>query len=155
MQIISTELVLKDLEFCSNRIDEIKAKIAKQNAKEQKEELATLEKVHALLETGKWVRTGDWSNIDIEYLNKHMFITAKETIYLVNLSEEDFLKKKNRFLGKIKEWIDTNCPGGIIPYSVEYEKKVVEEMLKKEAETKETPLPPANSMLSKIITTGF
>lgn len=85
---------------------------------------------------------------DIETLNKHQFITAKETIYLVNLSEEDFLKKKNKWLGKIKEWIDNTCPGLIIPYSVEYEKKVFEEMKAKQEETNETPLPPATSMLN-------
>lgn len=52
MNIISSELVLKDLEFANNRATEIQAKINKQNAKEEKEELATLQKVIALLEAG-------------------------------------------------------------------------------------------------------
>jgi obg-like ATPase 1 len=46
---------------------------------------------------------------------------------LVNLSEQDFLNKKNKWLGKIKEWIDNNIAGEIIPYSAEYEKKLFNE----------------------------
>jgi obg-like ATPase 1 len=44
-------------------------------------------------------------------------------VYLVNLSKDDFIKKKNKWLGKIKEWIDKNCQGDIIPYSADFEKE--------------------------------
>ena len=43
-------------------------------------------------------RYGDWNQADIEILNKHLFITAKSMIYLVNLSEKDFIRKKNKWL---------------------------------------------------------
>ena len=33
----------------------------------------------------------------IEVLNKHLFITAKPMVYLVNLSEKDFIRKKNKW----------------------------------------------------------
>ena len=33
----------------------------------------------------------------VEQLNKHLFITAKPMIYLVNLSEKDFIRKKNKW----------------------------------------------------------
>lgn len=54
---------------------------------------------------------------------------AKNVVYLVNLSEQDFLNKKNKWLGKIKEWIDHNVPGDIIPFSAEYEKNLFEEFI--------------------------
>ena len=39
-------------------------------------------------------------------------------IYLVNMSEKDFQRKKNKWLPKIKEYIDTNDPGAtLIPFS--------------------------------------
>lgn len=47
----------------------------------------------------------------MQALNQHRFITAKSVVYLVNLSDDDFLKKKNKWLRKIKEYIDTNVPG--------------------------------------------
>ena len=54
---------------------------------------------------------------------------AKNVVYLINLSEQDFLNKKNKWLGKIKEWIDHNVPGDIIPFSAEYEKNLFEEFI--------------------------
>ena len=30
-------------------------------------------------------------------LNKHLFLTAKPVIYLVNLSERDYIRKKNKW----------------------------------------------------------
>lgn len=56
-----------------------------------------------------------------------MFLTAKPILYLVNLSEKDFLNKKNKFLPKIKAWIDQNMQGEMIPYSADFERKLVEE----------------------------
>ena len=44
-------------------------------------------------------------------LNGHRFITAKQVVYLVNLSANDFVNKKNKWLKKIKDYIDANCPG--------------------------------------------
>lgn len=52
-------------------------------------------------EDNKWVKLGDWSNKEIETLNREMFLTAKSIIYLVNLSSDDYLKKKNKWLPKI------------------------------------------------------
>lgn len=46
-------------------------------------------------------------------------------MYLVNLSEEDFIRKKNRWLAKIKQWIDQHDPGAtLIPFSVPFEQKL-------------------------------
>lgn len=33
----------------------------------------------------------------IEVLNKYLFLTSKPMIYLVNLSEKDFIRKKNKW----------------------------------------------------------
>lgn len=57
-------------------------------------------------------------------------------IYLVNLSEEDFKRKKNKWLAKIKKFADENMEGLIIPYSASYEKELFEASLNKE-ESKE------------------
>jgi len=86
--------------------------------------------VNDLLENKKWIQLGDWSNnTEIEFVNKLYLLTAKPVVYLINLSEADFLKKKNKWLSKIKEWIDTNLPGTIIPYSADHEKKLLEEQI--------------------------
>lgn len=68
----------------------------------------------------KWIRHGEWRNDEIGILNTHRFITAKSVVYLINLSNDDFISKKNKWLKKIKEWIDANVPGEIIPYSADF-----------------------------------
>lgn len=56
-----------------------------------------------------------------------MFITTKPVIYLVNLSEKDYIRKKNKWLIKIKEWVDKNDAGAIIiPFSGVFENKIIE-----------------------------
>lgn len=101
-------------------------------------------KVHDLLTKNKWVRNGDWKNEEIAILNTHRLITAKSVVYLINLSAEDFISKKNKWLKKIKDFIDANCPGEIIPYSAEHERS---ELDSKEADKR--------TMLPKIIKAGY
>ncbi|XP_011799363.1 PREDICTED: obg-like ATPase 1 isoform X2 [Colobus angolensis palliatus] len=38
----------------------------------------------------------DWNDKEIEVLNKHLFLTSKPMVYLVNLSEKDYIRKKNK-----------------------------------------------------------
>lgn len=118
--------------------------IKRTNPKDAREEKEILVKVLDLLQKNKWVRHGDWSNAEIAVLNTHRLITAKTVVYLVNLSEDDFISKKNKWLKKIKEWIDENVPGEIIPYSAEYERKELENKDEKK-----------RTMIPKIIKSGY
>jgi obg-like ATPase 1 len=144
MEIINTELVLKDLEYVNNRLEDLDKVIKRTNPKEAREEKEILDKVNDLLTKNQWVRHGNWTNNEIGILNTHRFITAKAVVYLVNLSEEDFISKKNKWLKKIKDYIDNNCPGEIIPYSAEHEKTELEN---KGADKR--------TMLPKIIKSGY
>jgi obg-like ATPase 1 len=144
MEIINNELILKDLEYVNNRMEDLDKQIKRTSNKEAKEEIEILGRVKVLLDQNKWVRKGEWKSAEIEVLNGHRFITAKSVVYLINLSEEDFEKKKNKWLKKIKDWIENNIPGEIIPYSAEYERGI---MLNKDENKK--------SMLPKIIKAGY
>ena len=85
--------------------------------------MATAKKVEAMLDEGKAVRNGDWTWPEIEYLNTRQFFTAKPMVYLVNVSKRDYVKKKNKFMEKIAEWVNKNENGGgvILPYSAKFE----------------------------------
>lgn len=81
-------------------------------------------------------------------------MTAKPVTYLVNLSERDFIRKKNKWLPKIKAWIDANNPGDpLIPFSVALEERLssLSEEEKEEAQ-KEAG---AQSSLGKIMQAGY
>ncbi|KAK1928047.1 putative cytoplasm protein [Papiliotrema laurentii] len=164
MQIISTELRLKDIEWVEKELDRLK-KLSRNLGsvsladKAKKEEIATVEKIlKTLTEDNKDVRKGTWTNKEVEVINGLTLLTAKPITYLVNLSERDFVRKKNKWLPKIKAWIDENNPGDqLIPFSVALEERLVN-LSNEEAieEAEKLGLPKANpSALGKITTAGY
>ncbi|KAK3908105.1 Obg-like ATPase 1 [Frankliniella fusca] len=155
LEIISEELRLKDEDYLNTTLEKMERTVIRGNDKKGKPEYDCLVKVkEVLVNEKKWIRFGDWSAADIEFLNKHMFITSKPVIYLVNLTEKDYIKKKNKWLIKIKEWVDKNDAGAlIIPFCGKFEHKLVEmEDTEREAFLKEQGV---TSALSKIIVNGY
>jgi obg-like ATPase 1 len=160
MEIIREELRLKDEEFLSRQATEL-SNAAKRignggnaNDKLKKEEAVTVAKVLDWVKEGNDVRHGTWTNKEIEVINGLHLITAKPVIYLANLSEKDFIRKKNKWLPKIKTWIDENSAGdAMIPYSGAYEYRLtLAEPEEREAIQKETGAP---SILPRIIVMGY
>lgn len=80
-----------------------------------------------------------------------MLLTAKPVVYLVNLSEKDYIRKKNKHLPKIVEWINNNAKGDpIIPISVCYEERLTRFETEDESKEEQKNVG-AESALSKII----
>ena len=154
LDIIQTELMEKDKAMLLKSEDELEKVIGRTNGKDQKEEKAVLDKVVELYNENKNVRDVNWNYKEIEILNKYLFFTAKPVVYLVNISEQEYIKKKNKWLGKIQNWINTHGGGKILAYSVAYEQKLAacandEERQKIITETG------SDSALGKIITAGY
>ena len=154
LDIINEELRLKDEEFFLKAFVDLETKY-KRGEKKLKAEYEIMCEIKDLLcEKKRHIRFGNWSANAVEILNKHLFITAKPMIYLINLSEKDFIRKKNKWLPKIKEYVDKNDPGAtMIPFSGAFESKLMD-MSEDEAkaymdETKCT------SVLDKIIVQGY
>lgn len=156
LDIINEELRLKDCEYFDKIFEEVDKKYSRGNDKKLKVEFEILQKIKkVLVEDKMMLRYGDWTLADVEILNKHLFITAKSMIYLVNLSEKDFLRKKNKWLPKIKEYIDKNDPGATcIPFSGTFEQKLMDMETDEEraAYCEETK---CTSILEKIIVQGY
>jgi obg-like ATPase 1 len=94
LEIIGEELRLKDLSYLEGALDKLEKLAIRGNDKSKKPEYECLQKVKQILEEEKkFVRQHEWNEKDIESLNKHLFLTAKPLVYLVNLSEEDYKKK--------------------------------------------------------------
>jgi len=156
LEIIHDELRLKDLEAVNKRYKNLAGHLErKADDKPKKEEFAVLSKAKELLDNNKWVRQAHWDTKEIDILNEHLFLTAKPVIYLVNLSEKDYIRKKNKWLMKIKEWIDTNDKGAtVILFSAAIEQSLLdlETDEEREALLKEKG---ATSALEKIVVTGY
>ncbi|ELU09460.1 hypothetical protein CAPTEDRAFT_174827 [Capitella teleta] len=155
MEIIFDELRLKDLEKVRKNLESLGKTAGRTADKAKKLEFDVFTKAQGILETEKKaIRFGTWDLKEIEELNKILFITAKPMVYLVNMSEKHFIKKKNKWLVKIKEWIDANDPGStIIPFSGALELKLIDMSPEEvDAYCKEIG---AQSNLQKIILMGY
>ncbi|XP_034431639.1 obg-like ATPase 1 [Hippoglossus hippoglossus] len=157
IEIIHEELRLKDEEMMDPILDKLEKMAVRGGDKKLKPEYDIMVKVkNWVVEEKKPVRFyGEWNEKEIEVLNKYLFLTSKPMIYLVNLSEKDYIRKKNKWLAKIKDWVDANDPGAmVIPVSGALESKLLdiedEEEKKKYCEELKT-----QSVLTKIIKTGY
>lgn len=156
LEIIFDELRMKDLQILQPVLDKMEKVVSRSGVdKAKKFEYDTLVKIHNLLETTKrHVRFETWNDKEIEILNQYLFLTSKPMIYLVNLSEEEYIKKKNKWLPKIKAWVDEHDPGAsIIPFSGAFEFKVIE--MPEDERAKYLKEKQTTSALEKIIKTGY
>jgi ribosome-binding ATPase YchF (GTP1/OBG family) len=46
-------------------------------------------------------RFGDWNLKEVDFLNRVQLISAKPVVYLVNLTEKAYIKKKAKWLPKV------------------------------------------------------
>lgn len=159
LETIREELRLKDIEQLTKSLEAAKKKMRCNESDKQKvlEHDTIVKMLHLLEQEHKDIRHGDWTADEIEVINAQFALTAKSSIYLVNISEQEYIKKKNKWLPKIKEWIDNNSAGDLlIPFSGAFEQKLVQ--LEKESnEAKESYLKECNaqSALPKIIVAGY
>ncbi|KAK6213727.1 gtp-binding protein [Colletotrichum tabaci] len=155
LEIISDELRLKDIEFTEKALENQKKKTRSGGKglehKKAMEEQATMEKILQHLKDGNEVRKGNWGPKEVEVINPLFLLTAKPVVYLVNLSEKDFIRKKNKYLPKVAEWVKEHAQGDpIIPISVSFEERLTR--YETEAESKEEQKNVgAESALPKIV----
>lgn len=157
LEIISHELRVKDIEFANKYLEGVE-KITKRGGqslevKQKKDEAVLVKKIIELLEAGNRVANQTWTVKEIQTINQMQLLTAKSSIYLINLSEKDYIRRKNKHLKNIKEWVDKFSPGDvIIPFSVCLEERLshMETDDERDAALKEIG---AVSALPKIIVT--
>jgi obg-like ATPase 1 len=160
IEIITSELRVKDLEFMNNHRDKMSkdAQRAAQNpqmAKAHKTEMECVNKVIAWLEEGKEVRNGmdQWTTSDVDFLNSYQLLTAKPVIYLINLTKKDFQRKKNKWLVKIHEWVQAHGGGTIIPFSGAFESELQDTPDDEKAQFQKDQ--EMTTVLPKIVKTAF
>ena len=88
IEVIQTELCLKDLDTVANRIKKWE-KNAKSGDKEAQLAMATLTKASKLLEAGTPIRKGSWSKEEVPFLRELQLMTQKPVLYGANVKESD------------------------------------------------------------------
>ncbi|KAK7755529.1 Obg-like ATPase [Diatrype stigma] len=157
LDIIAEELRLKDIEFVEKALENSKKKTRlggqSLEMKRAKEDEAVIEKTLAWLKDGKDVRKGNWSTREVEVINTMFLLSAKPVVYLVNLSERDYTRKKNKHLALIAEWMKEHAAGDpILPISVSFEERLTGFATEEEA-AEECKKLGIESALPKVVTT--
>lgn len=180
MEIIHSELRMKDIEFLKKHLEGLESSLKRMGKTADKNKVAEFDCLSKALklmeEEDKDVRLGVWSNKEVEILNQFSLITAKPVVYLVNMSEKDFSRKKNKWVAKIKGWVDKHssiesadpkdafAKPAILPFSCKLENQlsITESEEEKQKYLKlmeesylEDGKGEVKSMLPRIITTGY
>jgi obg-like ATPase 1 len=152
LEIISQELIAKDLQVVNTQYDVVSKVIQRgiDKSKEKKQEYDTLVKAKACLEAGTDIREYEWTNNDIDALNRLQLLTAKPVVYLINVSKKDYINRSNKHLGDIVAYASKRSPGApMIPFSATFET----EWLDMSAEEQEASA--VKTAMPKVTITGY
>eukprot|EP00565_Helicotheca_tamesis_P009061 CAMPEP_0185725162 /NCGR_PEP_ID=MMETSP1171-20130828/1471_1 /TAXON_ID=374046 /ORGANISM="Helicotheca tamensis, Strain CCMP826" /LENGTH=425 /DNA_ID=CAMNT_0028393203 /DNA_START=250 /DNA_END=1527 /DNA_ORIENTATION=- len=141
LETIQSELCLKDQETMSKVVEREKDRVRKEKGMSRSSEpplsetfQSAYDKVNALLNANTPVQTGDFTSGEVDIIKDWGIITTKPQVYLVNLSQKNFIRKGSKWLPKIGEWVKSHGGGQIIPMSCEFEQNVYDLREDKEAQ---------------------
>ncbi|KAJ5071359.1 obg-like atpase 1 [Anaeramoeba ignava] len=152
IQIVEDELRLKDLETIEKKKNSLGRHAENSNDKRIKQEYQMLCTISEFLEEKKQaIRVGKWDEHEFEYINSLFLLTAKPTVYLINLSEKEYLNKRSKWLKPVKDYVDSRTAEPIIPYCA----KLEAEYAALSDDEKQKKMPNFVSALKKIIKIGY
>lgn len=70
--------------------------------KAAKEEYETLKKILATMQEGKDIRAVHWNAAEIDVINTYQLLSAKPVVYLCNLSEKNYILRKDPLWGAVR-----------------------------------------------------
>jgi len=153
LEIINEELVLKDIELVTKSREKIEKELSHSKDKKKLADKEVLIKCEALLKDRKQIRFAEWKVNEIEILNNLQLLTAKPVVYIINMTEKDYLKKANKWLPKVKAWVDSHGGEPMVPFCGALESKLLE--LGEEGAKKYCEENKITSGIPKIIKTGY
>ncbi len=125
LETINLELIFSDMEILERRID--KTKKAIRSDKKYAVELDLLERIYAVLESGKSARTMDLTEDERAILSDTPLLTMKPVIYVANVSEEYAAKEPTDFpaYNNLKEYAKEEH-SEVIPICCQIEAEIAE-----------------------------
>ncbi|MCB1074503.1 MAG: redox-regulated ATPase YchF [Simkania sp.] len=122
IEVINLELILADMQMAENSLQKLE-----RQAKGNKELIPTvnlLKKILVHLNENKPVRSLDFTKEEQELLKPYHFITAKEVIYVTNVSEADLPSMDNQYVQQVKKFA-ANENSQVIPICAKLEEELV------------------------------
>jgi obg-like ATPase 1 len=157
IETIQEELRLKDIALVKKLVDGMRKTVEKGvGGKERKMEFEALVKIKEHLESGKDVSFGQWSAFEVDILNPLQLLTAKPVVYLINVSKKDYLRKSNKYLPKIAEFVKER--GGnepVIPISCEFELEMLDLESGGQLEAYQKENPTHKTIMNRVLKMGY
>jgi GTP-binding protein YchF len=126
IEVITTELVLSDLEAVAKRITKTQ-KNAKSGDKEAIIELALLEKLTPHLNSGKTANTLVATPEEVALMKLFQLLTAKPVLFACNVAESDLATaEQNPFVQKVAEYVRTHHDAAYVPISARIEAELID-----------------------------
>jgi len=134
LETIETELCLKDRDTLTKVIVREKERVRKEKGVPKNTEPPLSEtfqsaysKCIELLDANTPVQTWEtFKDSEVEVIKDWGLITTKPQVYIVNMSQKNFVRKGSKWLPKIAGWVKKHGGGQIIPMSCEFEQNLAD-----------------------------
>jgi GTP-binding protein YchF len=126
IEVITTELVLADLEAVAKRIDKTQKK-AKSGDKEAIAEMALLEKLSPHLNSGKTANTMEATEEERAQMKLFQLLTAKPVLFACNVAEGDLATAEEiSFVKQVAGYVQTHHDAAYVPISARIESELID-----------------------------
>ncbi|MFM1851199.1 MAG: Ribosome-binding ATPase YchF [Verrucomicrobiota bacterium] len=126
IEVITTELVLADLDAVTKRIEKTQKK-AKSGDKEAQAEVALLQKLEPHLNSGKTANTLELADDETALVKHFQLLTAKPVLFACNVAESDLATAEaNPFVQKVAEYVRTHHDAAYVPISAKIEYELID-----------------------------
>ena len=126
IEIVTTELILSDLDAAPKRIEKNHKK-AKSGDKEAQAEIVLLERLVPHLNSNKPASTLPATEDETKLLRLFQLLSAKPVIYACNVAESDLATaEQNPFVQKVAEFVRAHHDAAYVPISARIESELVD-----------------------------
>ncbi|PTX94515.1 redox-regulated ATPase YchF [Opitutus sp. ER46] len=126
IEVITTELVLADLDAVTKRMDKTQKK-AKSGDKEAQAEMALLQKLEPHLNSGKTANVLAASDDEKEMMKLFQLLTAKPVLFACNVAESDLATaEQNKFVQAVAGYVRTHHDAAYVPISAKIESELID-----------------------------
>ncbi|HRI81226.1 MAG: Ribosome-binding ATPase YchF [Verrucomicrobiota bacterium] len=126
IEVITTELVLADLDAVTKRIEKTQKK-AKSGDKEAQAEVALLQKLEPHLNSGKSANTLALTDDEKAQVKLFQLLTAKPVLFACNVAEGDLATaEQNPFVQKVAEYVHAHHDAAYVPISAKIEAELID-----------------------------
>lgn len=126
IEVITTELVLSDLESVTKRIDKTQKK-ARSGDKEAQAELALLERLAPHLNEGRPANLLEVNEDEAKLLKHFQLLSEKPVLYACNVAEGDLADAEgNPFVQQVAAFVKTHHDAAYVPISARIESELID-----------------------------